>query len=79
MIKYVIQLKDGVNTYYAHGDREVANRWTSQINNATRWPTRERATEFITSIRAILNPVGSLHVREIQVADIPDYSKVTFE
>lgn len=75
MKKYVIQLHNGVSSYYAGGDIQVSNRWTQSVQMATRWTTRNAATEFISSIRAILNPHGQMHVREIELTHIPDYSK----
>lgn len=73
MIRYIIQQKDGTTQYYASETTRVGNRWTSIAGLATRWVTRDAATEFITSIRAVLNPEGSLHVIQIQVQEPKEY------
>jgi hypothetical protein len=73
MTRYIIRLRNGVNTYYAGSDRALSNRWTSQTNQATRWNDKKTADLF----KALLSEMyhGQLTVIPVEVV-IPDYDGV---
>lgn len=76
MIRYIIQLRDGVSTFYAGSDRTLSNRWTSLPSNATRWKDESHATLFAGMLNSMYE--GIITVRRIEVSDVPDYNGATY-